>query len=49
MSAGRLNPRGPAHEAAFDQHASLPHTVPIERVQTLIDHPLEVTRARLVG
>lgn len=37
-------------EAAFDHHATLPHTVRfIERVQALIDHPLDVTRARLVG
>src|SRR5213076_3051244 len=37
-------------EAAFDHHAGLPHTVRfIERVQALIDHPLDVTRARLVG
>lgn len=37
-------------EAAFDQHAGLPHTVRfIERVQALIDHPLDVIRARLVG
>jgi quinol monooxygenase YgiN len=37
-------------EAAFDYHAGLPHTVRfIERVQPLIDHPLDVTRARLVG
>ncbi len=37
-------------EAAFDRHAGLPHTVRfIERVQALIDHPLDVTRARLVG
>jgi quinol monooxygenase YgiN len=36
-------------EAAFDHHADLPHTVRfIERVQALIDQPLEVTRARLV-
>jgi quinol monooxygenase YgiN len=34
-------------EAAFDLHAGLPHTVNfIARVQTLIDHPLDVTRAR---
>jgi quinol monooxygenase YgiN len=34
-------------EAAFGQHAALPHTVRfIERVQPLIDHPLDVTRAR---
>jgi quinol monooxygenase YgiN len=37
-------------EAAFDRHAGLPHTVRfIARVQALIDHPLDVTRARLVG
>src|SRR3989442_13231275 len=37
-------------EAAFDHHAGLPHTVRfIERVQALIDHPLDVTRTRLVG
>jgi quinol monooxygenase YgiN len=37
-------------EAAFDHHAELPHTVRfVERVQALIDHPLEVTRAKLVG
>jgi quinol monooxygenase YgiN len=37
-------------EAAFDHHASLPHTVLfVERVQTLIDHPLEVTRAQPIG
>src|SRR6267142_4285474 len=36
-------------EAAFDHHAGLPHTVRfIERVQALIDHPLDVTRTRLV-
>ena len=33
-------------EAAFERHATLPHTVRfIERVQTLIDHPLDVTRS----
>jgi quinol monooxygenase YgiN len=37
-------------EAAFDHHAGLPHTVLFaERVQPLIDHPLEVTRAKLIG
>jgi quinol monooxygenase YgiN len=37
-------------EAAFDRHAGLPHTVRfIERVQALIDHPLEVTRARPIA
>jgi quinol monooxygenase YgiN len=34
-------------EAAFDLHATLPHTVLfLQRVQPLIDHPLDVTRAR---
>ena len=34
-------------EAAFDHHTQLPHTVRfVGQVQTLIDHPLEVTRAR---
>ena len=34
-------------EAAFEIHAGLPHTVRfLERVQTLIDHPLDVTRTR---
>jgi quinol monooxygenase YgiN/predicted N-acetyltransferase YhbS len=34
-------------QAAFERHASLPHTVHfIDRVQKLIDHPLEVTRTR---
>ena len=38
------------NEAAFDLHAQLPHTVRfIERVEPLIDHPLDVTRAELVG
>ena len=37
-------------EAAFELHAELPHTVRfIARVRTLIDHPLEVTRARPLG
>lgn len=37
-------------EAAFDRHAGLAHTVRfIERVQALIDHPLEVTRARPIA
>jgi quinol monooxygenase YgiN len=35
-----------ADEAAFDVHAGLPHTVRfLERVQPLIDHPLDITRA----
>ena len=34
-------------EAAFELHARLPHTVRfIEKVQTLIDHPLDVNRAQ---
>jgi quinol monooxygenase YgiN len=34
-------------EAAFDQHAQLPATIRfVERVQCLIDHPFDVTRAR---
>ena len=36
-------------EAAFETHATLPHTVRfIEEVQALIDHPLEVTRSVLL-
>jgi quinol monooxygenase YgiN len=35
-----------ADEAAFEIHAGLPHTVRfLDRVQGLIDHPLDVTRA----
>jgi quinol monooxygenase YgiN len=34
-------------EAAFDRHAELPHTVRfVDRVQPLIDHPLDVARSR---
>lgn len=34
-------------EAAFEHHATLPHTVRfIERVEGMIDHPLEVVRVR---
>jgi len=37
-------------EAAFDIHASLSHTVRfIERVEALIDHPLDTTRAEKIG
>ena len=37
-------------EDAFELHASLPHTVRfLERVASLIDHPLDVTRAELIG
>lgn len=34
-------------EAAFDNHAEMPHTVRfLARVEPLIDHPLDVTRAQ---
>ena len=37
-------------EAAFEIHAGLPHTVRfIERVEPLIDHPLDLTRAEKIG
>jgi len=37
-------------EAAFDVHAGLSHTVRfIERVEPLIDHPLDTTRAEKIG
>jgi quinol monooxygenase YgiN len=37
-------------EPAFECHAGLPHTVRfLERVEPLIDHPLEVTRAERIG
>jgi quinol monooxygenase YgiN len=37
-------------EAAFENHAELPHTVRfLERVEPLIDHPLDVTRAERIG
>jgi len=36
-------------EAAFERHAALPRTAAfIERAQSLIDHPFDVTRARPV-
>jgi len=36
--------------AAFERHAELPNTVAfVERMQTLIDHPFEATRVRLLG
>jgi quinol monooxygenase YgiN len=36
-------------EAAFDLHATLPHTLAfLARVEPLIDHELDVTRARLI-
>jgi quinol monooxygenase YgiN len=37
-------------EEAFEAHAALPHTVRfLERVEQLIDHPLDVTRTELIG
>jgi quinol monooxygenase YgiN len=37
-------------EAAFENHAGLPHTLRfLERVEPLIDHPLDVTRAAQIG
>ena len=37
-------------EAAFDLHAGLLHTVRfIDRVETLIDHPLDIRRAERIG
>src|ERR1700722_16902994 len=36
-------------EAAFDHHATLPHTVRfLAGVQPLIDHPLDITRSLLL-
>jgi quinol monooxygenase YgiN len=38
------------NEAAFEKHVELPHTVHFaQRVEKLIDHPLEVTRAKQIG
>ena len=37
-------------EAAFDHHGGLPHTVRfVQRVEAVIDHPLDVTRAEPIG
>jgi len=37
-------------EEAFDAHAKLPHTVKfLERVEALIDHPLDMTRTERIG
>jgi quinol monooxygenase YgiN len=37
-------------ESAFARHAGLPHTVRfLERVEPLIDHPLDVTRSEQIG
>jgi quinol monooxygenase YgiN len=39
-----------ADEPAFDRHAELSHTLRfLERVQPLIDHPLDVTRCRPIA
>ena len=38
------------HEAAFEVHAGLPHTMRfIERVGPLLGHPLDMTRAEKLG
>jgi len=35
------------NEAAFDLHATLPHTLNfVETAQTLIDHPMDVVRTK---
>jgi quinol monooxygenase YgiN len=37
-------------EAAFDAHAALPHTTHfVERVEPLIDHPLDIARTERIG
>jgi quinol monooxygenase YgiN len=37
-------------ESAFDLHARLPHTVHfIEQMESLIDHPFDMTRTELIG
>jgi len=37
-------------EAAFEHHSGLPHTLRfVERVQPLIDHPLDVIRAERIS
>ena len=37
-------------EAAFERHVTMPHTVRfIETVEELVDQPLEVTRAEVIG
>jgi len=36
-------------EAAFDYHATLPHTIHfIQTVESLLDHPLDITRAERI-
>ena len=38
------------NEEAFERHAALPHTVRfVGRVEPLIDHRLDVTRAEQIG
>jgi quinol monooxygenase YgiN len=37
-------------KAAFDRHVELPHTVRfVQRVEPLLDHPLNATRALQIG
>ena len=37
-------------EAAFEAHGRLPHTVRfIERVEPLVDHPLDIARTEQIG
>ena len=37
-------------ETAFERHAGLPHTIRfVARVEPLIDHPLDLTRAERIG
>ncbi len=37
-------------EAAFENHARLPHTVRfLQRVEPVIDHPLDVARTKQIG
>ena len=37
-------------EAAFELHAQLPHTVRfLEKIERLIDHPLDVNRTKRIG
>jgi len=38
------------NEAAFENHAALPHTILfVERMEKLLDHPFDVTRSSLIG
>ena len=38
------------NEGAFEHHATLPHTVLfVERMEKLVNHPLDVTRSKLIG